>query len=74
METFRWYVPLYTPNLSQRLMFELVVSGAGAELSYIKRSSYTKDVTTENDWTFQLGLQSGIDVPIYVFVGFMQRG
>ena len=24
-------------------------------------------------WTFELGLQSGVDVPIYVMVGFLQR-
>ena len=32
-----------------------------------------KDVTTENNWTFELSVGDGIDVPIYVIVGFMQR-
>ena len=32
-----------------------------------------KDVTTENNWTFQLGVGDGIDIPIYLIVGFMQR-
>ena len=36
-------------------------------------SSYMKDVTTENNWTFELGVGDGTDFPIYVVIGFMQR-
>ena len=43
------------------------------ELTYIKRSSYMKNVTTENNWTFGPVVGDGIDVPVYVIVGFMQR-
>ena len=32
-----------------------------------------KVVTTENNWSFDLGVGDGIDIPIYVIVGFMQR-
>ena len=32
-----------------------------------------KDVTTENNWTFELGSGDCIDIPIYVLVGFMLR-
>ena len=42
-------------------------------MSYIKRSSYMKDVTTTSNWTFELDVGDGTDKPIYVFVGFMQR-
>ena len=59
------------PN--QKLMWEHIVSKAPTELTYIKRSSYTKDVTTENNWTFELGVGDGIDIPIYLVVRFMQR-
>ena len=31
------------------------------------------DVTSENNWTFELGVGDGIDVPSYVIVGFVQR-
>ena len=42
-------------------------------MTYIKRSSFMKDVTAENNWTFVLGVGDGIVIPIYVIVGFMQR-
>ena len=50
------------------------VSKAETELSYIKRSSFMKNVTTEINWTFELGVGDSIDLPIYVRVGFVQRG
>ena len=53
-------------------MFEHIVSRAATELTYIKISSYTKDVTTENIWTFELGVRSCSDVPFYVIVGFIR--
>ena len=66
------YVPQYIPGVSnKKLMLGHIVSKA--ELSYTKRSSYMKDVTTENNWTFELGVGDGIDIPIYVIVGLMQR-
>ena len=69
-----WYVPHYTPNISnQKLMLGHIASKAATELSYVKRSSYKKDVTSENNWTIELGAEDGVDIPIYVIVGFMQR-
>ena len=65
-----WYVPHYTPSISNnKLLLEHSVSKAPTELSYIKRSSYMKDVTTENNSTFELGVGDGIEIPIYVIVG-----
>ena len=54
-------------------MLGYTVSKAATELSVNKRSSFMKDVTTENFWTFELAVGDGIDIPIYVVVGFMQR-
>ena len=50
-----------------------IVSEAATELSYIRRSIFIKDVTTEINWNFELGVGDCIDIPIYVIVGFMQR-
>ena len=74
IEDLSWYVPHYTPNISnQTLMLGHIVSKISKELSYIKRSSPMKVVTTENNWTLELSVGDGIDIPIYVLVGFMQR-
>ena len=74
IDDISWYVPHYTPSVSnQNLMLQHALCEAPTELSYIKRSSYMKDVTTEKNWTFEFGVGEGVDLPIYVIVGFMQR-
>ena len=54
-------------------MISNIASKTPTELTYIKRSSYMKGVTTGNNWTFELGVGDGIDVSIHVIVGLMQR-
>ena len=74
LDDISWYLPHYSPSISnQKLMLINIASKTPTELTYIKRSSYMKDVTTENNRTFELGVGDGIDVPIYVIVEFMQR-
>ena len=73
-DNISWYVPHYTASISNnKLLLEHIVSKAPTELSYTERSSYMKDVTTENKWNFELVVGDVIDIPIYVIVGFMQR-
>ena len=50
-----------------------IVSKVATELSHIEGSSFMNNVTTENNWTFEFGEGDGIDISIYVIVGFMQR-
>ena len=38
------------------------------ELQYPERSIFMKQVNTQNLWTFELGTQEGINVPIRIFV------
>ena len=43
------------------------------QLNYIERSVFLKEVNTQNLWTFELGTQEGINVPIWIFVAFQQN-
>ena len=52
-------------------MMDHILSKTPTELSYIERSSHMKDVTTENNWTFELGMGDGIDIPIYVVLIYL---
>ena len=53
-------------------MLSYIASETPTEMTYVKRLSDMKDVTTEKSWTFERGVEDGIDVSIYVLVGFMQ--
>ena len=42
------------------------------ELRYVERSVFVKEVNTQNLWSFELGTQEGVNVPIWIIVGFQQ--
>ena len=59
------YVLLKIPKISnQKLLLGHIVSEAATELSYNNRSFFMKEVTTENIWTFEVGVGDGVDIPI----------
>ena len=68
-----WYVPHYIPNLEEhnKLMIQ-IKKNTPTLLHYPERSVFMKEVNTQNLWTFELGTQEGINVPIWVFVSFQQ--
>ena len=69
-----WYVPHYSPNLEEytKLMTQ-IKKNSPTLLHYPERSVFMKEVNTQNLWTFELGTQEGINVPIWIFVAFQQN-
>ena len=69
-----WYVPHYSANLEEynKLMTQ-IKKNAPTLLHYLERSVFMKEVNTQNLWTFELGTQEGINVPIWIFVAFQQN-
>ena len=69
-----WYVPHYSPNLEEynKLMAQ-IKKNSPTLLHYPERSVFMKEVNTQNLWTFELGTQEGINVPIWIFVAFQQN-
>ena len=68
-----WYVPQYSPNLEEytKLMNQ-TMKNTPTLLHYPEKSVFMKEVNTQNLWTFELGTQEGINVPIWIIVGFQQ--
>ena len=69
-----WYIPHYSPNLEEynKLMIQ-IKKNTTTQPNYIERSVFMKEVNTQNLWTFELGTQEGINVPIWIFVAFQQN-
>ena len=73
MNSIEWYVPHYTPSIQQQtILFNQIVNRIPTELQYVERSVFMKEVITQNLFSFELGTQEGINVPIWVIVGFQQ--
>ena len=68
-----WYVPHYTPSLEEysKLMNQ-IKNKTPTNLHYPERSVFMKEVDTQNFWTFELGVQEAINVPIWIYVFFQQ--
>ena len=68
-----WYVPQYSPNLEEyNKLMNHIKKNYPTLLDYPERFVFMKEVNTKNLWTFELGTQEGIDVPIWIFVAFQQ--
>ena len=68
-----WYAPHYTVNLEEytKLMTQ-IKKNTPTLLHYVERSVFMKELNTQNLWTFELGTQEGVNVPIWIFVAFQQ--
>ena len=68
-----WYVPNYTPSLAQeKILMGQITDKKATKLRFVERSVFMKKVNTQNLWTFELGAQEGINVPLWLIVGFQQ--
>ena len=50
-----------------------IISKTPTALQYVERSVSMKEINTQNLFSFELGTQECINVPIWIIVGFQQR-
>ena len=68
------YVPHYTPSIPQQaILSKQILNKTPTELQYVERSVCNEEVDTQKLWTFELGTQDGINILIWVIVGFQQK-
>ena len=74
IDHIHWYVPHYTPSMSQQgIMSKQILNKTPTELRYVERSVFMKEVNNQNLWTFELGSQQNMNVPIWIIIGFQQQ-
>ena len=67
-----WYVEKFTPNLeNQQLIADQLLSETPTELYYEERTVFRKKISNDGLWTFELGIESGKNIPSWVIIGFM---
>ena len=58
INSFEWCVPHYIGSISQQAIFsKQILSKIPAELQYVERSVFMKEVKTQIFWTFKSGLK-----------------
>ena len=74
INALEWYVPHYTPSMQQQnILSKQILNKTPTQIQYPERSVFMKEVNTQNVWTFELGTQEGINIPMYIFVAFQQN-
>ena len=69
--SFEWYVPHYTASLkAQDIFMKPFTDKIPTELRYVEASVFMEEVNAQNLWSFELGTQDGINVPIWNIVAF----
>ena len=65
-----WYVPNYTPSITQQnILMNQIIKKMATELQYPERSVFMKEVNTQIFWVFELGTQ-GVSIPVWIFTVF----
>ena len=73
INSLEWYVLHYSPSLEEyNKLMNQIRNKTPTNLHYPEKSVFKKEVNTQNFWTFELGVQENINVPIWVFVAFQQ--
>ena len=69
-----WYFPHYEASLEEDTKLQTQIKNkTPTNIHYPGRSVFMKEVNTQNFWTFELGTQEGVNVPIWIFVAFQQH-
>ena len=69
-----WYIPHYTPSIPQRaILSKEILSKVPSDFQYVESSVFMKKVYNQNLCVFQFGTQKGLNVPIWIIVGFNTR-
>ena len=74
INSIEWYVPHFTASLKEQgVLTKQAMDKTPTELRYVERSVFMKEVNTQNLWSFELGTNENMNVPIWIIVGFQQR-
>ena len=73
-EHIHWYVPHYLTSVQQQgILSKQILIKTPTELSFVERPVFLKEVNNQNLWSFDLGSQENMNVPVWVITGFQQR-
>ena len=74
INAIEWYVPHYICSMQQQsILSKQIINKTPTQIQYPERSVFMKEVNTQNNWSFELGTQEGINIPTWIFKAFQQN-
>ena len=75
ISSIEWLFQHYTRSVKQQtIIMNQIVNKEPTELHYVERSVFMQKVKNQKVWQFQIGVQEGISIPIFIIFGFQQQG
>ena len=74
IKAIEWYKSHYIPSFSkQAISSKQSLIRSPTELRKVEKSVFVKTVNIQNLWVFELGIQKGRNVPIWIIIPFQRR-
>ena len=72
--SIEWLIPQYIPSVKQQtILMDQIVKKIPTDLHYVERSVFMQEVKNQKIWQFQIGVEEGINIPIFITIGFQQQ-
>ena len=69
-----WCVPCIDPSKENRIIVQKVINKKiNADFSYYERRTFYKNVPNATNFLFDLGMESGMEIPQYITIGFEKK-
>ena len=74
INSIEWLIPQYIPSVKQQtILMDQVVKKIPTDLHYVERSVFLQEVKNWKTWQFQIGVEEGINITIFIIIGFQQQ-
>ena len=68
------FIPQFILSMSeQTILSNQIFKKIPTEPQYVERSVFMQEVNTQKLWIFELETQEGVNIPIWIVIGFQQR-
>ena len=74
INSIEWLFPQYIASVKQQtISMDQIVKKIPTDLHYVERSVFMQEVKNQRTWHFQIGVEEGINIPIFIIIGLQQQ-
>ena len=74
INSIEWLITHYIPSVKHStILMDPIVKKIPTDLHNIERSVFMQEVKNQKTWQFQIGVEEGISIPMFIIIGFQQQ-
>ena len=72
--SIEWLTPQYIPSVKQQtILMDQIINKIPTDLHYVESSVFLQEVKNQKICQFQIGVEEGKNIPIFIIIGFQQQ-